>query len=175
MRDASIWIALTLVGVVAPSCAQPAEVSHAAHPRDRLFAPAGNFPLSMKLAEPARWRLIFHPDLGECRPNQAAVLRAVHAVAEEFSDLEVFTVLPRSGGHVKEIFGVPLAGETLVVSNQAYELENRIAPRPRIEVWAGDGRLLLLRSVPSVVDEEGLVAEIRWARAFTAPLGEGGS
>lgn len=160
--------------VVALACGEGRErtESSSALPRARaqLFPASAHGLLAARLAEPARWVVLFHPDLANCRPREAAVLRVLRRAGSEFPDLRILAVLPEAGASVNALFGEPLVGERVVVGDAAYVAEGELSPRPRIEIWAGDGRLLLLRSLPPVLDEAQFDQEVRWARAFTAPL-----
>lgn len=174
MRRALALAGITLVacsggsaGVLPPTPTTWIEARH------HLFrgTPGSSWPDA--LTGPTRWVILFQPDLANCQPREAAILRALRRIAAEFPEVKVATVLPAAGAELTTLRGEPLVGEKVVVADEAYVAEGVLAPRPRLEIWAGDGRLLLLRSLPPVIFEEHLEQEIRWARAFTAPAPEG--
>jgi hypothetical protein len=141
----------------------------AEHPRARLFAGRG-FGWPAQAAVPARLHVLFTPDLARCTPEVMQVARALRRIAAEHSDMRVWTILPRSGAATRTLYGEALPGRRLVVAEAAVAAEGELAPVPRIEVWTGDGRLLLLRSVARTVREDELYDEILWTRSFTAPV-----
>lgn len=174
----SLWriAAAVVAAILASDCTTgadtPRDSSAIARARAQVFPASAQSPLALRLRAAARWVVLFHPDLANCRPREAAVLRVLRRVGEEFPELRIFVVLPEAGARTTALFGEPLVGERVVVSNETYVAEGALSPRPRIEIWAGDGRLLLLRSLPPVLDEAQFEQEVRWARAFTAPLPE---
>jgi hypothetical protein len=169
-----------VVGVIAVfgviySSAQAAEDSPPAremaptdHPRARLFKGSPED----ALRPGARWTVLFVPRIEACTPQEVYVVKALKRVALEFSDLEVLTVIPQGlSSRVIErgVFGEAFPGRLIKVSAESWRQEERVAPRPRVEVWSGRGELLLMRSIPSSISEEALYEEVLWTRAFTEP------
>lgn len=163
---------LSLIGCACGAEQGEGSVAGLVEARARLFPTARHSPLSRKLAQPRRWVAIFHPDMENCQPREAAVLRVLRRVVGEFPDLEVVMTMPDALERLTELRGEALVGERVLLSADHYAAEGQLSPRPRLEIWAGDGRLLLLRSLPPVFDEAQLEQEVRWTRAFTAPLPE---
>ena len=148
------------------------EATAPTHARAALFPSPQAMLLTDQLAKSARLNVLFHPEIGRCEPQQIAVILALRRLTEGHSDINVVTVSPKAAAGHPTLFGEPLPGRLLVVENATYASEGRISPRPRLEVWSGDGRLLLLRSIPPVVTEEGIYQDLLWSLAFTRPVDE---
>lgn len=117
--------------------------------------------------------VVFHPDLTTCKPQEMEALRALQRVSEEFSDIEIVTVFPEGVAVPDKLFGERIPGRRLQIPSEAYSEEGHRAPRPRLEVWSRDGKLLFLSGLHPSVREERLFESVLWARAFTAsPLRE---
>jgi hypothetical protein len=147
----------------------------ASHPRERLFNVSGTVRVPDVLKPEARWTVLFVPRIESCSPQEIEVVRALARLTKEFSDLEVATLIPEhtpSGRVGRGVFGLPFPGSVARTSTARWQQEERIAPRPRIEVWSGRGELLLMRSIPSSVSEQAIYEEVLWARAFTSPVSE---
>lgn len=162
----SLLIATWSLGATAP---QP-------HPRSNLFS-AGQETnaIEHRLRQPARLSIFFHPDVENCTPHETKVARTLGRVAADFPDIRVFTVLPQARSQTTQLYGEPIPGETLIVTDRVYAAENRLVPRPALEVWTGDERLLLLRSLPASIQEEALYEEVVFTRSFTSPIRTGGA
>lgn len=173
MKSWALWLSigfLAIVGCKEAAKSAPRKTDGLIPARAQLFPFSEHSPLARKLAQPARWVAIFHPDMENCQTREAAVLRVLRRVAAEFPDLAVLVTLPDWIEELTELRGEALVGERVLLSADHYVAEGRLSPRPRLEIWAGEGRLLLLRSLPPVLDEAQLEHEVRWARAFTTPL-----
>lgn len=175
MKTWALWLAIGFVAVI--GCSDRAKNAARAtdslmQARARFFPFSEHSPLGRQLGARVRWMAIFHPDMESCQPREAAVLRVLRRVKVEFPDLAVLVTLPELFDKLTELRGEALVGERVLLSADHYVAEGKLSPRPRLEIWAGDGRLLLLRSLPPVLDEAQLEQEVRWARAFTAPLTE---
>jgi hypothetical protein len=115
--------------------------------------------------------VLFTPDFEHCTPETMRISRALRRIAAEYSDTRVFTLRPASRAGITAEYGETLPGAPLTIPDAAYAAQRGLAPTPRIEVWSGEGRLLLMRSLPRVVTEKEVYDEVLWARSFTAPAG----
>lgn len=140
------------------------------HPRDEIFAGTATRRLVDEFSRTARLTILFHPDMGKCEPQHIAIVLALRRLLEEHSDIEVLTVLPAASAEVKTLLGETLPGRVVVLDNPTYVSEGRISPRPRLEVWSHDRRLLLLRSIPLAASEDSIYQEVLWSLAFTGPV-----
>lgn len=170
---------IAVLGVI-HSSAQVAQESSAArevtrrdHPRVRLFEGSPEDAIFAVLRPGARWTVLFVPQIEACTPQEIYVVNALKRAALEFSDLEVLTIIPRGLPErviERGVFGKAFPGRLVTVSAESWRREQRVAPRPRIEVWTGRGELLLMRSIPPSISEEALYEEVLWSRGFTEPL-----
>ena len=162
---------LLLIQVVALSCVKstPWAVEGEAHPRDGLFATAPGdraHSVSRALMSQHRMTVVFHPLTGYCVPQEDGILRAIRRVGTEFDDVEIITVLPPEAAGLPRYEDLP--GRTLIQLQSVTRTEERISPRPRLELWSGK-TLLLLKSLPGTATEDMVFQDILWARAFTRP------
>ena len=114
--------------------------------------------------------MFFHPDPQRCTPEELRALQALDRLTESFEDIAVYSVLPGDLKDFETTFGYELPGETLLIDTEVFLAEGRVSPRPRLEVWAADGQLLLLRSLPRTIREEEIYEEVLWSRSFTEPI-----
>jgi hypothetical protein len=173
-------LAAFLVASCAASC-RPAsgrlDILQAA-PRESLLAGAGldgtipNVPVGQD-----RLDVLFTPDFNHCTPETMRISRALRRVAKDYPDIRVFTLRPASVGNAQTAYGERRPGEMLTISDAAYKARDAVAPNPRLEVWTGERerRLLLMRSLPRVVTEDEIYAEVLWARSFTGAPSTAGS
>jgi hypothetical protein len=121
--------------------------------------------------------VFFTPDFNHCTPETMRISRALRRVANDYPDIRVFTLRPASVGNSQSAYGERLPGTMLTISDAAYKAQDAVAPNPRLEVWTGERerRLLLMRSLPRVVTENEIYAEILWARSFTGAPSNTGS
>lgn len=142
------------------------------HPRERLYGEGAGEILTDLMQNGPRWVVLFAPRVEACTPQEVAVAAALERLQSDFPELVVRTLLPESLPEMqveRGIFGHPYPGTLIRVATGNWERENRVAPRPRLEVWSGKGELLLMRSLPSNVSENAIYDEVLWARAFTDP------
>jgi len=171
-------VAAVLLALCACACRVSSENAGegAENSRARLFAAAGqDGVLTGRLAGTTRLVVLFTPDFERCTPETMRISRALRQIAAEFSDTRVFTLRPASRVGVTAEYGEALPGTPLTIPDAAYTAQRGLAPTPRIEVWSGGGRLLLMRSLPRVVTEKEVYDEVLWARSFTAPSAASGS
>lgn len=163
--------ALMAVAMALPAATAPA-LHPAEHPRERLYGEGAGEVIADLPRDGTRWVALFAPRVEACTPQEVAVAEALERLQEEFPDLVVRTLVPEGlDGRAVErgIFGRPFPGTLVRVAAAGWSREDRVAPRPRLEVWSGKGELLLLRSLPPTVSEEVVYDEVLWARAFTEP------
>jgi hypothetical protein len=121
---------------------------------------------------PHRLGVVFWPELSRC----AACDRMVSAVLSEWRNdpdypTSVFTVIPANARTSPDTKWLP--GHVVPLQLAEYRQFANLGPRPRIEIWSADGRLLLVRSIPSYSSQrELLTEEMLAARSFTAPDAE---
>jgi hypothetical protein len=166
IREAFIICSL---GVLSAAVAGSAS---AEHPRERLFAAQSEHSLSAVLGSGARLIVIYTPNIEECMPQEIYVTAALERLAREVPAAKIVTLVPvgvHSSVIDRGIFGVPFPGSLMKISRRQWREADQVAPRPRIEVWSGDGRLLLMRSIPSAVSLEEIYHEMLWTLAFTEP------
>ncbi|HSS79023.1 MAG TPA: hypothetical protein VLV54_20045, partial [Thermoanaerobaculia bacterium] len=87
--------------------------------------------------------MLFTPDFERCTPETLRISRALRQIATDYSDTRVFTLRPASRAGTTAEYGVNLPGALLTIPDAAYAAQRGLAPTPRLEVWSGDGRLLL--------------------------------
>lgn len=162
MRRLGVW----LLAVQALGCGMEAGE---AIPRRALFSSPPADAVAEELEKPARLTVLYHPDVVACAPVELKVIRALNRLSSEAGDVRILTVLPRGMEALGTRYGEKLPGTVLAVSQEAYDREGNLSPRPRLEVWAGR-RLLLIKSVPPVASEDALYEEILWTRSFTKPV-----
>lgn len=140
----------------------------AVHPRTRLFPADPSGVVADALEPSARLSILFHPEPGRCAGEQVQTIQALRRLARDFEDVAIFSVLPENL-EFGTIGGQRLPGEIVRTTAAAWTAANELSPRPRLEVWSADRRLLVLRSLPRTVSEEEIYEEVLWARSFTVP------
>lgn len=140
----------------------------ATHPRARLFPADSAGRISDVLEPSARLSVLFHPELGGCAAEQLQTIEALDRLSRDFEDIAIFSVLPQNL-EFGTVSGHRLPGEIVRTTRHAWVAASELSPRPRLEVWSADGRLLVLRSLPRTVSEEEIYEEVLWARSFTEP------
>ncbi|MGH9382040.1 MAG: hypothetical protein ACRD2Z_15710 [Thermoanaerobaculia bacterium] len=142
------------------------------HPRARLFGDGAESVLSDLSPDETRWVILFAPRIEACTPQEVRLVQALERLQGDFPDLVVRTLLPEAFSDAlveRGIFGQAFPGTLVRVSSGNWLREDRVTPRPRLEVWSGKGELLLLRSLPPTVSEEAIYDEVLWTRSFTEP------
>lgn len=179
MRRASgrVLIALALLGtlVVAVAVAQRGEPPQD-EPTPSSTLP--NRPATLQaalLASPHRLAVVYWPALRGCTVCDVMLIEKLEAWQEDpviGRGLTVVTAVPTAFTD-SSIGSTQLPGEVVRLPSAEYRPAAALAPVPRLEVWRGDGQLLLLRSIPSYTSQLALLdEELLAARWFTAPLVE---
>jgi len=139
--------------------------------RGRLYAAGDDDPVQRELREPARMTVVFWPALGQCMPTEIALMESFDTIQSTHPDIRFLTVIPDVPRDKVLRYGRPLPGKVLRLDPDRYEAQNRLGPRPRVEVWSQKGELLLLRSVPPLLPRaRALADEVEWSLYFTSPL-----
>jgi hypothetical protein len=134
--------------------------------RDRLFGHS----IEAKV-DGSRLTVVFAPELSACVPQHMQIVKALKEFARQSPDAGVVVVIPdqvERSSVTRALFGEPPPGRLVSMSRHEWDAENRVSPRPRIEVWSGKGELLLLRSVAISASEDDLLRDLLWSRTFAS-------
>lgn len=148
-----------------------------------LSAPASGLPvrgsaggagsaLGKAVEAATRMVVVFHPEVTRCEPQEAVAVRALRRVEAEMEHVEITTVFPRRFFEHEERYGEPLPGRIVEISEASFRKQGATSPRPRLEVWDRQGRLLLLLGLHSATTENEVFDSVFWSRSFTRPVGE---
>ena len=117
----------------------------------------------------AALRVAFLPTPESCSPQDLIATRALSRLAEERPDVAVLTLVPRGLPIEAGMAGLPFPGHVVDLPLHVLEQGERKVARPRFEVYAEDGRLLLLRPVYPYEEERRLVEEVLSLLRYSAP------
>lgn len=115
--------------------------------------------LTAKHGRGAALRVAFLPTPESCSPQDLIATRALTRLAEERPDVAVLTLVPRGLPLEPGMAGLPFPGAVVDLPLNVLQSRRKV-PRPRFEVYAEDGRLLLLRPVHPYEEERRLVEEV---------------
>lgn len=128
--------------------------------------------LRTALEPDTRMVIVFHSEVFRCTPQEATAVRALRRVEAEMPHVEIATVFPARSKAPEALYGERLPGRRVEISDERFFEEGKRAPRPRLEVWDRQGRLLLLLGLHSATTEEEVFNSVFWSRSFTKPVGE---
>lgn len=150
-------VSLAIPGLVADDTYLNAGPSHPAH---RAFD------------DPARLYLIYWPAAGNCTPQEARIIPAIHDFIAGHADIVATSIVPE-GQQDDRRYGLKLPGEVIRLPPRAYAKYLSLAPTPRLEVWNLERQPLLLRFLPSYGNpSDTLTEDLVALLAGTTPVDE---
>lgn len=129
--------------------------------------------LSAEHGRGAALRVAFLPTPEICSPQDLIAARALSRLAAERSDVAVLTLVPRGLPLEGGMAGLPFPGDVVDLPLNVLDQSVGKVARPRFEVYAEDGRLLLLRPVYPYEEERRLIEEVLSLVRYAAPAAGG--
>lgn len=139
-------------------------------PRAKIFPSSPDLVVGEKHWPSATVVALYWPEVGECLPCEMPALRSLAQVSAENPDIQSVMVLPIGAENPANRLGIQWPGKVVALDMKAYSKQLGVTPRPRIEVWDREGRLLLMKAIPpNTVRAAALGDEVLWAKAKASP------
>ena len=141
--------------------------------RQRIFQVAAGDPVQRALEKRARLTVVYWPAVGRWVPCELPVRESLQSVSAAYPDIRILFIMPEAAsGTTGKAQSTP-PGEQVVLPSSEYSRQASWSPLPRVEAWTADGDLVLLKSIPQVLGNDGgLRSDVEGLRSLTAPLEE---